>query len=132
MRERRIMLGMSQRDLGESIGLATQQTIYKFEVGLDRVSASRLFEIAGALGTSVDYFFEGLEANGAAQIPPRQRMLLRFMRSLGEIDSEEHLEAISHLIRALATPLIGPEGRPTGRVGKRNAAAHAAVSLQQQ
>jgi transcriptional regulator with XRE-family HTH domain len=105
IRERRVMLGMSQHDLGESIGLTTQQTIYKFEVGLDGVSASRLFEIAGALGTSVDYFFEGFEADAAgAQIPPRHRMLLSLMRSLGEIDSEEHLEAISHLIRALATP----------------------------
>ena len=98
------MLGMSQLDLADSIGLATQQLIYKWEGGVGGVSASRLFEIAGALGTSVDYFFEGFEADAAAQIPPRRRMLLTLMPSLGEIDSEEHLEAIGHLIRALAPP----------------------------
>ena len=103
IRERRILLGMSQRDLGQSIGLTTQQMIYKYEVGLDAVSASRLFEIAGALGTSVDYFFEGFEANEPARVPADQPMLLSLMRSLGEIDSDAHLEAISHLIRVLAT-----------------------------
>lgn len=103
IRERRILLGMSQRGLARSIGLTTEQMIHKYEVGLDAVSASRLFEIASALGTSVDYFFEGFEANEPARVATDQPKLLSLMRNLGEIDSEAQLEATSHLIRVLAT-----------------------------
>jgi len=100
LRGRRLMLGLSQRDLADRVGPVSQQTIYKYELGIASVSAALLYKIAAALDTSVDYFFDGLGANELGQMP---HILLTLMRSLGEIKSEAHLEAISHLIQALAS-----------------------------
>jgi transcriptional regulator with XRE-family HTH domain len=56
---RRKLLGVSQERLAEQLGLTFQQ-VQKYERGANRVSASKLYEIARALQTSVSYFFEGL------------------------------------------------------------------------
>jgi len=56
IRIRRMMLGMSQEKLGEALGLTFQQ-IQKYEKGTNRVSGSRLMEIAGALKMSPAAFF---------------------------------------------------------------------------
>jgi transcriptional regulator with XRE-family HTH domain len=99
LRDRRLMLGLSRRDLADRLDRVSQQTIYKYELGIASVSAALLHKIAGALGTSVDYFFDGLETNEKVEAP---REFLNLMRSLGEIKSEEHLEVISHVVRVLA------------------------------
>jgi transcriptional regulator with XRE-family HTH domain len=56
---RRRELGVSQEKLAESIGLTFQQ-VQKYERAANRVSASKLWEVARALRTSVTYFYEGL------------------------------------------------------------------------
>jgi transcriptional regulator with XRE-family HTH domain len=56
---RRKLLGVSQERLAEQLGLTFQQ-VQKYERGANRVSASKLYEIARALQTSVAYFFDGL------------------------------------------------------------------------
>jgi transcriptional regulator with XRE-family HTH domain len=61
IRMRRKILGVSQERLAEDLGLTFQQ-IQKYERGANRVSASKLYEIARSLQASVAYFFEGLEA----------------------------------------------------------------------
>ena len=58
LRERRTLMGMTQEALGEAVGLTFQQ-IQKYEKGMNRVSASRLFAMAQILHTDVNYFFEG-------------------------------------------------------------------------
>jgi transcriptional regulator with XRE-family HTH domain len=57
---RRRELGISQERLAESIGLTFQQ-VQKYERAANRVSASKLWEIARALNTSVSFFYEGLD-----------------------------------------------------------------------
>ena len=64
VRLRRLMLGMSQESLGGQLSLTFQQ-IQKYEKGVNRISASRLFELALALGVPVGYFYEGLEESDA-------------------------------------------------------------------
>ena len=59
MRRRRRLLGLTQHQLAESCGVRFQQ-IQKYECGANRVSAARLWRIAGALEVPVNYFFEGL------------------------------------------------------------------------
>ena len=59
VRLRRMMMGMSQEKLGEQMGLTFQQ-IQKYERGINRVSASRLWELSKVLGVSVQFFFEEL------------------------------------------------------------------------
>ena len=59
IRMRRKLLGVSQERLADQLGLTFQQ-VQKYERGANRVSASKLYEIARALQTSVAYFFDGL------------------------------------------------------------------------
>ncbi len=58
VRMRRMMLGMSQEKLGDSLGLTFQQ-VQKYEKGTNRIGASRLQQIALILQVSVSFFFEG-------------------------------------------------------------------------
>src|SRR4029079_16201278 len=57
VRFRRMLLGMSQEKLGEKLGLTFQQ-IQKYEKGINRIGASRLFDLAQVLGVSVQFFYE--------------------------------------------------------------------------
>jgi len=60
IRRRRWMVGMTQQQLGEAVGIKFQQ-IQKYETGMNRVSASRLYEISKALDVPVAFFFEAVE-----------------------------------------------------------------------
>ena len=102
IRERRIMLGLTQQQLAEMIGVTFQQA-HKYERGINRVSAGRLFEIARALSAPITYFFEGIGEEGPRPILPHQRTLLEITRNIAEIGNEKHREAISQLARALAS-----------------------------
>ena len=101
IRDRRIMLGLSQQQMAEMIGVTYQQA-HKYEHGINRISAGRLFEISQVLGVSVDFFYEGLENGGGEELQDRQRMCLEVARNFTQIDNKSHQEALSHLARALA------------------------------
>ena len=64
VRHRRWMVGMTQQQLGDIVGIKFQQ-IQKYETGMNRISASRLWDIAQALDVSISFFFEGFEGEGA-------------------------------------------------------------------
>jgi len=71
------MVGMTQQQLGEAVGIKFQQ-IQKYETGMNRVSASRLWDIAKVMDVSISFFFEGLEdenATAAAQSNPQGDLL---------------------------------------------------------
>jgi len=67
VRLRRMLLGMSQEKLGEHLGLTFQQ-IQKYEKGINRIGASRLFDLSQVLGVPVQFFYEEL-AYGEAGSP---------------------------------------------------------------
>ena len=69
IRHRRWMIGMTQQQLADKVGIKFQQ-IQKYETGMNRVSASRLWDIADALGVTISFFFEGLEDAGEAAGTP--------------------------------------------------------------
>src|SRR5581483_9417345 len=102
IRERRIMLGLTQQQLADLIGVTYQQA-HKYERGINRVSAGRLFEIARVLSVPVSYFFEGLDSDAGRPVSPRERMCLELARNFAQISNERHQEALSQLARALAT-----------------------------
>jgi transcriptional regulator with XRE-family HTH domain len=102
IRERRVMMGLSQQQLAKMIGVTYQQA-HKYERGLNRISAGRLFEIGQVLGVPVSWFFEGLVPDSQTQeASPRQRMCLELARNFALIDNEKHQEALSQMARALA------------------------------
>lgn len=69
IRHRRWIAGTTQQQLAEKVGIKFQQ-IQKYETGMNRVSASRLWDIAHALGVSVSFFFEGLDEAQQADAEP--------------------------------------------------------------
>jgi len=102
IRERRIMLGLSQQQLAQLIGVTYQQA-HKYERGLNRISAGRLYEIAQVLSVPISWFFEGMHTvDGPPEMTPRQRMCLELARNFAMIDNEKHQEALSQMARALA------------------------------
>lgn len=70
VRQRRMLLGLSQEKLGEAIGLTFQQ-VQKYERGANRVSASRLFDLSRVLQTDMNFFFEDMPAEVAERSPGR-------------------------------------------------------------
>ena len=124
MRERRMMLGLSQQQLADLIGVTYQQA-HKYEKGINRIAASRLSSIAHALGVEVGYFFESADAAQTSVTPsPQQRLLLELARSFVALPSRKHQEAICTLARALANPdLSGMLELPTVAAEDDRAAA---------
>jgi len=106
IRQRRIMLGLTQQQMAELIGVTYQQA-HKYETGINRISAGRLYQIARALGVEISYFFEDVEPGSGAQarsqeLMPQQRMLLELARNFASIKSRKHQEALCHLARVLS------------------------------
>jgi len=101
VRERRIMLGLTQQQLADLIGVTYQQA-HKYERAINRVSAGRLFEIAHVLSVPVSYFFDGLQQDSERGVTPRERMCLELARNFAQIPNERHQEALSQLARVLA------------------------------
>ncbi len=68
VRHRRWMIGMTQQQLAQQVGIKFQQ-IQKYETGANRISASRLWDIATSLRVNVSFFFEGLDSDAPAEPP---------------------------------------------------------------
>jgi transcriptional regulator with XRE-family HTH domain len=109
MRERRIMLGLSQVELAKLAGVTYQQ-MHKYEAGINRVSAGRLYRIAQALGAEAGYFFEGLAQQPLARKAPQQRLILELTRHFTRMSNSRHKEALCTLARVLASEQ-GPDLR---------------------
>lgn len=113
LRRRRHLLGLTQQTLAESIGIRFQQ-IQKYECGANRVTASRLYELAGALKVPVNYFYEGLqnlqqEVNGSENTVDPMRDPLADKNVAALVQSYYRLEERSRrrlldLAKALADP----------------------------
>ena len=102
IRERRIMAGLSQQQLAKLIGVTYQQA-HKYERGLNRISAGRLFAVAQTLHAPIEWFFEGLlEQSGGRPVHPRQRLCLEVVRNFALIKDPQHQEALSQMARSLA------------------------------
>jgi transcriptional regulator with XRE-family HTH domain len=67
LKARRLEIGVSQEKLADLLGVTFQQ-IQKYEKGVNRVAASRLFDIAAALDVPIAHFFDGLTLSGQAGV----------------------------------------------------------------
>jgi transcriptional regulator with XRE-family HTH domain len=88
IRAQRIVCGLTQSDLAKRVGISFQ-SVQKYEQGENRVSASRLYEFAEALGVAPQHFFDGLDdgkANGA--------MTDAGMGDIGDSELQRHLHAV--------------------------------------
>ena len=113
VRRRRRALGVSQEQLADKLGLTFQQ-VQKYERGANRVSASKLYQIASALQASIAYFFEGLpdpvRAHGVSEeapaafvhdlpLTPEERL---FAGYLSQIESKQVRKRLLDLAKSLA------------------------------
>ena len=98
------MLGFTQQQLAERIGITYQQA-HKYEKGINRMAASRLYKAAQVLGVDVGYFFEGLHGaeESPSEVKPQQRLLLELAKNFMTL-SLEHQQAICTLVRMLSEP----------------------------
>jgi len=101
IRQRRIMLGLTQQQLAQMVGITYQQA-HKYERGINRVSADRLYELAKVLEVDVGYFFDEFEANQVDDSSDRQRLALDLARNFARIDDRRQQEALAQLTRVLA------------------------------
>lgn len=67
IRHRRWMIGMTQQQLADRVGIKFQQ-IQKYETGMNRVSASRLWDIADTMEVPISFFFEGLDTGNRTDV----------------------------------------------------------------
>jgi transcriptional regulator with XRE-family HTH domain len=115
IRERRMMLGLTTRQMAELIGVTYSQA-QKYETGVNRIAAGRLYGFAQVLGVDINYFFEdSLSSEQSSMATPQQSMLLELARNFVSIPTSKHQEAIVALARALSM-LDKPAGREAGRV----------------
>src|SRR3546814_4586983 len=98
------MLGLTQQQLAEMIGVTYQQA-HKYERGINRVSAGRLFEIARVLGVDIGFFYEGLNTDDN-RLNERRRMCLDLARNFTRISNDRHQEAVSQLCRDRKGPRL--------------------------
>ncbi len=111
IRARRRVLGMTQEQLAEALGITFQQ-VQKYERGTNRVSASKLFETAKALSTPMAYFFEGLaEFDRDSPVDEHELMTARFYMTdegvqlaadFPRIQSKKVRRRLIELVRTLA------------------------------
>jgi transcriptional regulator with XRE-family HTH domain len=71
IRERRLQVGMTQQQLAELIGVAFQQA-HKYERGISRITAGRLYYIAAALQAPVGYFFSSTDSTDHRPSPEKE------------------------------------------------------------
>ncbi len=119
VRMRRTLLGMSQEKLGRAVGLTFQQ-IQKYERGVNRIGASRLFNLSRILDVPVSFFFEDLpvtlsgvkahRARGLAEAPAApfehdpmsKRETLELVRAYYRVTDQRVRKRLLGLIRSLA------------------------------
>jgi len=109
LRLRRSALGLSQDQVGTAVGLSFQQ-IQKYERGVNRMGASRLYEIGKVLHVPISYFFEDFgelslaeEGDSSYQPDPAmKRETLELMRAYHQVLDLKQRKKILKLVQALA------------------------------
>ncbi len=101
VRARRTLIGMSQTELGKRVGVTFQQ-IQKYENGMNRIAASRLWQISLILGQPISWFFEGIgEQKRKGDDPLAIREALQLVQYLSACDPDVR-KRIAAMIKAVA------------------------------
>ena len=104
VKARRTLIGMSQEELGKHVGLTFQQ-IQKYEKGMNRIAASRLWRFSLILGRPISWFFEGIgERKRKVGDLLAKRETLKFVRyfSACDPDAQKHLAAMINAVAGKA------------------------------
>jgi len=113
---RRVMLGLSQKDLADACGISFQQ-LQKYEVANNRISASRLFELSTVLETPMSFFFLGLPGNvpeetrsgrrqmhvsdGGADDPLAKNETLQLIKLYWKLPNDDQRQMVLKMLKSL-------------------------------
>jgi transcriptional regulator with XRE-family HTH domain len=100
LRERRLLLGLTQQQVAALAGITHRQA-EKYESGTERIGAGRLLLLAQALTVEPGYFFEGLGPGGPARPTTQPRRTLELAQDFAALPPRDQ-EAVAELVRALA------------------------------
>ena len=101
IRRRRVMLGLTQEQLGEALGISYQQ-IQKYETGANRVSAGRLFMISQILEVGIATLFDGLGEDVDRDVNNTSRHVIELVRAFSKISDEKIRGSVMSLVRTLS------------------------------
>jgi transcriptional regulator with XRE-family HTH domain len=121
LRQRRLVLGINQQRLAELMGVTIQQA-YKYEKGINRISAGRLHVAAQALDVDIAYFFEGLDNNRDIEPTPHGRSALELAHNFLSLPELKYQAALNSLVRTLADR--GARDIAATRRAKKNGKRH--------
>jgi len=93
---RRMMVGMSQEQLGDALGLTFQQ-VQKYEKGLNRIGAGRLYRIAQHLEVPISFFYEGLPETGDGSEDDKIDRMGELLSFLGTLEGYQLSTAFSQI-----------------------------------
>jgi transcriptional regulator with XRE-family HTH domain len=120
LRDRRVLLGLNQNELGEAVNVSIQQ-IQKYESAKNRISCGKLYNFAKLLRVPIEYFFEGIqslvESNQTAnpifaedqqefiQDKPQisDKELVNLIKAYSKINNEAKRRSVFDLVKALST-----------------------------
>ncbi len=101
IRLRRTLLGVSQQQLAAAVGVTFQQ-IQKYETGINRMSAARLYDVARSLGVPEAFFFDELDGEGAGTDDTKTESL-DLVRAYWALPSPDMRRNVLDLLRAIGT-----------------------------
>jgi transcriptional regulator with XRE-family HTH domain len=113
LRQRRMLLGVSQQEVAKALGLSVQQ-IQKYETGENRLSSSKLYQIAKSLQAPVEYFFEGIDSYDSSALAEEkidfifddksisEKEILNLINSFKTIEDHAVRKHILELVKSLA------------------------------
>ena len=104
VRTGRTLIGMSQTELGKHVGLTFQQ-IQKYEKGMNRITASKLWVISRVLGRPISWFFEGIgkqKRKGDDLLAKRETLQLVRYLSACDPEVQKHLAAMINAVAGKA------------------------------
>ncbi len=102
VRERRIVMGLSQTELADGLGITFQQ-LQKYEKGNNRIAAGRLYDYAQLLGVRPEYFFEGMESpDSGTPDETRSDEAMKLARAYYRIGDPTERQRIWRLVQAIA------------------------------
>lgn len=105
LRLARELAGLTQTEVGRALDMSFQ-VIQKYEQGEIRISASRLYQLAGLLSKNTDYFFDGIVAADMPSIGPLERSDIELVRAFRAIRSPD----IRQLLVRLARDIVASRG----------------------
>lgn len=114
IRKRRVLLGLTQHQLAQALGVSYQQ-VQKYETSCNRVSSGRLYDISLVLECDVGSFFEGLEPNRPIQDEASDhsnRAKIELVRNFQAIADPAVRRSVSSLVKSLS----GRSGQETSNL----------------